>query len=293
MKAAPEETVMKNIPFVILLILVTVTLASGGSDPFSTLGESRSIFSILENEGLISYIANVEISGTAVHDLLQNLKEGQGIPAFKSYYKNPASWRIHCNSIPSQKEHVTKVYNLLMPFYMAFSFTPQSQSEQIELLKKESVATLTHETLNGIKCWKIALVPAPGKSGIMVSTQPDGTRIVTLESIFWIDRENGVVVRNISRSVDIEDSEKQTITNLNTKWSEVEGRILPVSFEYILNDLPVHTQHFKYKVEGGYVLPSARELVLYSADMVPFIGKVILEFDDYRLNANIPEGIFK
>ena len=285
---------MKSIPAVVLCLLAITVSASGGSDPFVILEESRSIFSMLENEGLDSYIADVRISGTAVHDLLQHLGEGQqGVPAFKSYFKSPASWRIHYNYTPSQKENAVKVLNLMAPFYMAFSFTAKNQVEQIGMLKKDAAATQTIEMVDGVECLKIALTPSPGKDGIMLSSQPDGSRIVTKESIFWIDRKSGTVVRNVSTSCYIDNPEKTITTILNTEWSGFEGRTLPVFFEYILNDQPVHTQLFTYMADDGYIFPATRELVLYSAETVPFIGRILLQFDNYRPNAVIPPNIIK
>ena len=297
--STPWQRRKNCLPGYILFLAIAVSVSAFSTaesigDPYDILAASRSVFVTLPQDGPESYIADLDISGIAVDKYFEQLRNtSEPLPRFKAYFESPVNWKIHCAGTPAQKQLVAQILNLMAPFYLPFTMSPEYQEEEVTKLRVETRATIEEETIEGIDCWKIILEPIEGKTGFN-ATNNNGSKILTTRSIFWIGKQKNIIIKNLSniRSLDTGTGGDDLVALISTSWEEFAGMTLPSSMIYNINGIDLYEQRMRYRTEGTYILPDTRELLLFSTQTIPFMGRIKIDFTKYFLDEDIPAGIF-
>jgi hypothetical protein len=286
---------------VLIVLSCTVPLhAEGGGDPYEMLRHAVSVFWMLPNSPE-TYRCNLELEGTMYNDMKNEIERNYGVsPHFVEYFDRKRGRIITLDSPSIPRERKQQYTSAFFPFETPFQMSQEQLGQEIESLRKETVAEpVAEDFLFGQDCYRITLLPA--QEGFNYYSHLDSSppyKRWTEKSVFYISKSQNTVVRNINHIVnELLDDEGKTAEVqkekmlIDTTFKKVYDTVLPSKMIFSSNGVDFFEQSFFYRKDEGHVLLDRIMLNIFSQEMLGMKNTIEVTCADYELNIELPEGI--
>jgi hypothetical protein len=285
----------------VLLAALVASVGFGGAlaaeiDPYAALGRATTPFLQIPNPGLDSYEADVELSGTALLDLLA-LARRRSLPHPEFVERMKADGTMHLTpSNPGYPADVVQEIEMqLLPFQLFFTTTQAENMQVLRDLRSRSQAEATDVELNGVPTLKVVVTPTGEALQAQGRELPNGDRRIsrTVRTSYWIDKSNGTVLRIESASENRDetaDGVSKGEAERHERWFEFEyenvaGRWVPVRAVQVIDRVDAFEERFSYRQEGEFVVLDHREVDYFQPTALGVRGTAKAVYRSYRFGA--------
>lgn len=285
--------------FFLAALAVFVGLGSAISteiDPFAALGRATTPFLQIPNPGLDSYEAEVELSGTALINLLA-LTRSRSLPhpEFVERMKADGTMRLTVSNPGYPADVVQEIEMQLLPFQLFFTTTREENIQVLRDLHGRSKAEASDVELNGVPTLKVVVTPTGDALQAQGRELPGGGRRIarTIATTYWIDKSNGTVTRieSVSENRDeTADGVPQGEPERHERWFEVSyenfaGRWVPVRVVQVLDRVDSFEERFSYRQEGEFVVLDRREADYFQSTALGVRATAVAQYKSYHFGA--------
>ena len=293
---------MMRVCLPLLLVLLLFSGAAGKEvDPYELLGSSVSVFMMLPNEGLNTYMASLQFQGALYNDVKQEIERNFKVqPEFVEFFDSNHGHLLALRNPPVGRQAMSRYTSAFFPLEMPFQMSAQRLTAEIGKLEEETTASVEETTYSGIKCFKVVLLPRNERFNYMRESREGVDHEQWTEmSSFWIDRKNRTVLKNENQILARQLSpggaparEQRKKVVIFTRFEKTLGKVLPASMTFNTDGMDLFEQTFSYRKEQNYILPDSIVIDIFSHDVLGIKNSLKVRYAGFELGCVIPGGIF-